>query len=298
MKKEKILWACLNWGMGHVARSIPLLLKEHEKGNEIWLACHPTQQTIFEQYLPEAQYLPLLNYPFQFKGKGNFILDLFVRLPQLLKAIRLENTLVEEWVSKYQFTKVISDHRYGFRSTKVKSIFITHQVHLPLNPFYFLAQRQHRSWMKKFDEIWVLDTVDSKFAGALSKPLDGLELSYIGPQSRFEDEKLVEKDIPFVAVVSGPLIYAQQFVNELIVRNEKIVFLLSTEIVIPSESHHLFIQTDDWLAKDAYMRRAEKIISRSGYSTIMDVYFLQAKYEFIPTPGQWEQVYLKEIHKD
>jgi predicted glycosyltransferase len=43
---------------------------------------------------------------------------------------------------------------------------------------------------------------------------------------------------------------------------------------------------------------SRKIISRSGYSTIMDLAALNCLYkaELIPTPGQTEQEYLKIIH--
>jgi len=49
----------------------------------------------------------------------------------------------------------------------------------------------------------------------------------------------------------------------------------------------------------AYFRGAAKIISRSGYSTIMDLVMLNclSKAELIPTPGQTEQEYLSEYHK-
>ena len=40
------------------------------------------------------------------------------------------------------------------------------------------------------------------------------------------------------------------------------------------------------------IQQAEYIISRSGYSTIMDVVKLQKKSILIPTPGQTEQEYL------
>jgi len=36
------------------------------------------------------------------------------------------------------------------------------------------------------------------------------------------------------------------------------------------------------------------ILSRSGYTTIMDLTKLQKKAFFIPTPGQYEQIYLAE----
>jgi hypothetical protein len=54
--------------------------------------------------------------------------------------------------------------------------------------------------------------------------------------------------------------------------------------------------TDDQLS--AYMLQAEKIVVRSGYSTIMDLAVLGVlnKAEFHPTPGQTEQEYLSQYH--
>jgi UDP-N-acetylglucosamine:LPS N-acetylglucosamine transferase len=40
--------------------------------------------------------------------------------------------------------------------------------------------------------------------------------------------------------------------------------------------------------------KAEFILSRSGYSTIMDIAALQKKSILIPTPGQTEQEYLAD----
>ena len=40
------------------------------------------------------------------------------------------------------------------------------------------------------------------------------------------------------------------------------------------------------------------IISRSGYSTIMDLYTMEAKAFFVPTPGQYEQEYLAKYAKE
>ena len=40
------------------------------------------------------------------------------------------------------------------------------------------------------------------------------------------------------------------------------------------------------------INQSELVISRSGYSTIMDLAVLEKKVFFIPTPGQYEQEYL------
>jgi predicted glycosyltransferase len=55
---------------------------------------------------------------------------------------------------------------------------------------------------------------------------------------------------------------------------------------------------DDELA--SLLKGAKKIISRSGYSSIMDLKALGCldKTEFIPIPGQTEQEYLFELHRN
>lgn len=42
------------------------------------------------------------------------------------------------------------------------------------------------------------------------------------------------------------------------------------------------------------INNASLVISRSGYTTVMDMLWLQKKCIFIPTPGQTEQEYLAE----
>ena len=45
---------------------------------------------------------------------------------------------------------------------------------------------------------------------------------------------------------------------------------------------------------EAALNSSKLIISRSGYTTIMDLAKLEKKAIFIPTPGQFEQLYLSE----
>ena len=59
------------------------------------------------------------------------------------------------------------------------------------------------------------------------------------------------------------------------------------------------VTTYSFLSKEKredFLNRAEIIVSRSGYSTIMDLAILNAKALLIPTPGQIEQEYLSEYH--
>jgi UDP-N-acetylglucosamine:LPS N-acetylglucosamine transferase len=47
----------------------------------------------------------------------------------------------------------------------------------------------------------------------------------------------------------------------------------------------------------AHMRSATHIVSRSGYTTLMDLVALGRSAVVIPTPGQAEQEYLGELHQ-
>jgi UDP-N-acetylglucosamine:LPS N-acetylglucosamine transferase len=50
--------------------------------------------------------------------------------------------------------------------------------------------------------------------------------------------------------------------------------------------------------RESVMNRAKLILSRSGYSTIMDLAVLGKKAIFVPTPGQTEQEYLSRYHME
>jgi UDP-N-acetylglucosamine:LPS N-acetylglucosamine transferase len=48
--------------------------------------------------------------------------------------------------------------------------------------------------------------------------------------------------------------------------------------------------------REELLNRAHLVISRSGYSTIMDLAVIGTKALLIPTPGQIEQEYLSKYH--
>ena len=48
--------------------------------------------------------------------------------------------------------------------------------------------------------------------------------------------------------------------------------------------------------REYLLNRTKLVISRSGYSTIMDLAVIGAKALMIPTPGQIEQEYLGQYH--
>ncbi len=289
---QRILLSPLNWGLGHVSRCIGLIDKLRKRNNEVIVACDVQQKSVFLQYYDDLEFVPHDGYPFKFRGGGNFAKDLFVSRKALNSRLKDELFETDNLVKKHSIDLVISDHRYGFRSDKVNSIFVTHQMQLPVKWFQRSVQRLHRNLIAKYDGIWVLDYPDSSLAGDLSR--GGMKESYIGPCSRFERYSIPDTVIGSVAIISGPDVYAQQLVEEVYAKfGKEVRYILPMGLQLPMGIESI---RGDWLSQDRAILNSETIISRSGYSTIMDNAVLGKKLILIPTPGQAEQVYLAKMH--
>ncbi len=290
IKGKKIVISVLNWGFGHVSRSIGLIRQLKGQGNEVIFVGDEQQSEIIKQYFTEIQLIDHDGYSFNFRGKGRFAVDLFLSLPRLVKQFSKEKRRVEEIVFKEKPDLLISDHRYGFRSDIVPSIFVTHQLQLPIEWYQSAMQLWHKNLINRFDTVWVMDTKDSKFAGKLSASRGFDNVIYIGPYSRFMElpqEENKNKEVDTVLIASGPDIYAQQLVDQY---GKPGVMVVCADSINTPEGVERF--SGDWLRQDELIRNAKQIISRSGYSTIMDAQFLNTRFIIIPTPGQREQEYL------
>ena len=299
--KKRILLSPLNWGMGHVARCIPLINLLIDNGNTLFVAGNKEQLIVFKSYFPTINYVEHDGYPFVFGKRGNFGLDLFKQFRPLKKRLKDELLEVDSLLDSYKIDIVISDHRYGFRSEKAHSILLTHQLNLPVQWFEGWVQKIHNKHLRKFNEIWVPDSSDSSFAGNLSKNKERFNATYIGILSRFSSyEKIPEKTIDKVIILSGPAIYAKVFLQEQLLSvsqdEQNVVIIASQEIVdLHQNSTVKILASTDWKACDQLILSAKKIVARSGYSTLMDLVELKTPFQITPTPGQREQEYLFDL---
>ncbi|MES2590116.1 MAG: hypothetical protein V4622_14140 [Bacteroidota bacterium] len=300
IKNKAILYAVLDWGFGHVTRSIGIIRELLEQENQVIIACNKEQKALFKSYFPNLRYEFLNGYNFQFSGKGNWSWDLWKQRKSFFKTIKSENNFVDSFIQENKIDLIISDHRYGLYSSKVPSIFVTHQLHLPISSLYFFIQNWHEKQIRKFSSVWVLDDEKSSLAGKLSKKIKHQNLNYVGIKSRFEKNKFEQKIYDFLLVISGPKPYSEQFLvevlNEIDFKDKKVAVLHPNSIEI-----HLKMENFDYFPanslkeNDKLFYQSEKIISRSGYSTLMDLQILNKKAILIPTKGQKEQEYLSRI---
>lgn len=292
LSQERILFACLDWGSGHVARSIALLKQLSGQGNELIICCTENQRSVFEAYQVQGTYLPVSGFQFRFKGDGNFTSEMRRNAWRFSRWIKKEQVQTENLVKEYRISVVLSDHCYGFRSNSVRSIFITHQVSLPPKAGW-IAQWIHRKWMNRFSGIWIMDDEQKRLAGSLSNPFP--KSSYIGFYSRFQEQDISVVPNKIVGVVSGPEPYSEQFFYWILERYGSGNLTLISPKLYTQFPENVTAIINDWRAADAAIASAETIVSRNGYSTLMDLQFLRKKAILIPTPGQLEQEYLGEL---
>lgn len=298
---KRILVAPLNWGLGHATRSIPIIKALISHNYQPIIASDGVALKLLKKEFPEifTIELPAYNVTYPTKGK-NFKIKLLKDSPKLIKAIHAEREATKEIVALQNISGIISDNRLGVYSNKIPSVFITHQLHVLSGNTTWLSTKIHQKIIKKFNKCWVPDLKDEpSLSGKLGHP-DHFELptEYIGPLSRFE--KKASKTVNDILVlISGPepqrTLLEEKLLIALTPYQGKIVFVKGimeqkqTKTVLGNMTIYNFM-TSNLLEKT--INESALIISRSGYTSIMDLAKLNKKAFFIPTPGQFEQEYL------
>lgn len=306
MRKTRILVAPLDWGLGHATRCIPVIRELLKHDVDVWLAGEGTQGILLKKEFPQLPFLSLPGYRIHYaKSAAGLLLQIFFQTSKILQAIKKENKWLKEMVNEYGFDAVISDNRYGLYYTKIPSVFITHQL-LIKTPFGkwsdFFLQRINYHYINRFSECWVPDEKgEDNFAGQLSHPekKPAVPFKYVGLLSRFDKTSDHTSANHLLIILSGP--EPQRSILENIIVHQIAHYNGSATILrglpaslsmIPSTNTIHFYNHLSAEKMNAEMQKAEFVIARSGYSTIMDIVKLKKKSILIPTPGQTEQEWL------
>jgi len=301
--KKRILVAPLDWGIGHSTRCIPVINALISNNYEVILAADSRPLHLLSAEFPQLAMIRFEGYNIKYSKYLPMIISMILQIPKLLWNIKKENTALDTIIKEYRIDGVISDNRFGLYSSKVPCIFITHQLEIQTPYFQERIRNFNYKYINKYNSCWVMDDEKINFAGNLSKP-DSLpsNTQYIGIQSRFEKQE-IKKKYDFLAIVSGPepqrTILEKGLIIALKDRKEKSLIVLGKpEHNTNNQIGNLTIKSH-LNAKDlnSAISQSELIISRSGYSTVMDLAKLGRKAIFIPTPGQTEQEYLAHNFK-
>jgi len=310
MKNKKRILVCpLDWGLGHAARCIPIIRELLNNEVEVVIGADRHPLAMLQEEFPKLNFIKLKGYEITYPSNGNMAGHMVKWTPRILKRIGEEHRILKRIITEKHIDAVISDNRYGLWSKSVPCAFITHQILVKSPVFESLIHQLNEQYIRKYTKCWVPDFKDGEtLSGDLAHHFKLPENArFIGALSRFSSEHQQQVD-PFthdvIAIVSGPepqrSIFEEKILNQLRKSNLKAMLVqglagndsYSKEGTIEIHSH---LPTNEM---HNAIRASKIVISRPGYSTIMDMAVLGKKAIFIPTPGQTEQEYLAAYHTE
>ena len=303
MAPRKILIAPLNWGLGHVARCIPIIQALEKMGVTVILASDGVAFHLLKAEFPHLPIHRLPSYRITY-STPNMVRNIARQIPRILLAIRAEHRATERLVQEHGITHILSDNRYGCFSSHAHSILLTHQLHLrvPNRLLQWLANGLLRQALSKFDRIWVPDIAGSpNLSGALSHgPAAHTHTQYVGILSRMRPGPQ-EREYDVAVVLSGPepqrSILENRLLEQAMSLPQKFIFIQGKT---QSKQHYFAadnVEVISYLTSKELNNRllsSRIIVCRSGYSSLMDLAALGKRAILVPTPGQTEQEYLAD----
>lgn len=300
---RKVLVAPLNWGLGHATRCIPIINALIQEGLEPVIASDGVALSLLKKEFPLLKTKELPSYNIEYAKKGsNFKLKMLLNSPKIAHAINAEKKIIKKIVEEEKFCGIISDNRMGVRHKSIPSVFITHQLTVLSGKTTTISTKLHNKYIKKFDVCWVPDMADDpNLSGELGHPKkSSIPVTYLGPLSRFEYQ-IVPKKYDIMVLLSGPepqrTLLEKKLLQEFEQSDKRIVFVRG----LIEQHHKTYVKNNITIHNYLTGKKLEEtinssnlIISRSGYTTVMDLAKLKKKAFFIPTPGQFEQEYLAE----
>jgi hypothetical protein len=311
-KRLKVLFATHDWGLGHATRDLVLMRGLLREGHRVTvLSCGRALQLLREELGPACEYIALRDIP---KPLGRRAFWFYVRmslsLPVVFYTFRRERLLVQRLNQSTPFDRIVSDSRFGVWSPEVPTFHLFHSLRqiIPGRPrgLERLVECSQRRMLSGASGILIPDAPTNGLAGDLCHETACNwqdRLDYIGILSSVRRRPLPQ-DIDYFISISGA--EPQRTIFERLVLQQvgrlqgRIVVALGRPDTMPS------IRDDGRIAIHSYMDRAHQeemmnraalVVTRSGYTTLMELAELRKKALLIPTVGQSEQEYLAHYHE-
>lgn len=306
---KKILVAPLNWGLGHATRMMPLIRESIHNGYEVEIATDGQAYNVLKEAFPELTIHTLPAYHIKYSKNRYLMLRLILQAPKMVQTMRKEHKWLKAYVQENKPDVIISDDRFGMYHSDVKSYYVTHQINV-LMPSYLkflqpLVRFLHRKIIQSYTACLIPDMENNGLSGELAHAKSGFRfpVKYMGVLSRFQGIDCPKPDVlpDVLAVISGPepqRSLLEQLLIELYQDKETSVWIVSGKPESDDIQEINNVKLISHLPSEqlcALMKYTPVLISRSGYSTLMDLFELKRKAILIPTPGQTEQLYLGKL---
>lgn len=306
----KVIYAVCSWGLGHATRSLPVIRKLIKEDNKITIISNGRSLELLKKELGNnIEYFDIPDYPMLLsENSRQFMAKSVVYWPSFIGRMESGLQRLKKILENRKCNRIISDARYDMYNRKIPSFFISHQIRI-LNPlrikmFERGSEIFNLFFFKRFCGIIIPDYKEDNLSGDLShnlRRIDENKLHYVGVISDFKKKK-TKQDIDYLISISGPepqrTMLEETLLSQVDDLKGKVIITLGK-----TESKDKFdkkgVETHSFLSKEKredFLNRAKLVVSRSGYSTILDLAVIGTKALMTPTPGQVEQEYLGQYH--
>ncbi len=313
---KRVLFAVHDWGLGHATRSLLLIRALLARGDTVavLMAPGPGMDLLRSELRGTCEFIEERDIPKPFsRHPAIFYLRMSLDMPRVFALFKREQKLTEKLVAQRGLDCIVSDSRFGVWSREVPSFCILHSLR-QLVPFRLRwlereVERGQRRLLRGFAQILIPDAeADGGISGELGHDpaIDWGEgrLRYIGPLSGVERMDVPE-DIDYFFSISGVEPHQSMLTERVLAALPKLRGRIVVTLGKPQRAGEVrtigHAQVHGYLDRRAQaemLNRARVVVTRSGYTTLMELANLGKRALFVPTPGQSEQEYLARFHRE
>lgn len=233
-------------------------------------------------------------------------------IPSLIYHTIKEHIRLKKIIARYHIDIVISDNRFGLWNKNIRTVYITHQPLIPFPGLFsfmeFTGVYLHRLIIRKYSLCLIPDlpgelNLTGRLSHGVKLPVNTI---FTGILSRFQGyerppDTHTGEQKGITVILSGPEPQRgilEKKLTDLILMSGRQAVIIGGK---PHETQRT--QTTRNITRHNHLNRqamqdvltgSETIITRPGYTTIMELVTLRCSALLVPTPGQTEQEYLAE----
>ncbi len=308
----KVLFAVAAWGLGHATRDLVLIRELLAAGHEVTiLSTERALQLLRSELGSRCSYLELPDIPKPLSRKALFFyVKMSLSMPAVFWTFYREHQFVRQVARSQRFDRIVSDTRYGVFLREIPSYHIVHSLRqiVPGRPreIEIMVELVQKRLLAGARRILIPDQRENGLAGDLCHNLncfDGHNLEYIGILSSVK-RRPVQPDLDYFVTVSGAepqrSIFEKMVLQQAYDLPGRVVIALGKPDVPLSVTSDGRVDVYSYMGRgqqEEMMNRARLVVSRSGYTTMMELAELGKQALLIPTVGQSEQEYLGAYHE-
>ncbi len=309
--KKTVLFAALDWGLGHATRCIPLIDALIELGHTPILASSGHALQFWKNYYPSLQFVTLSSLDVRYNGTAWW--SALLQSPFMIRRLMVDDKkLLKQYLKNNTVDFIVSDNRYGCTYPGIKAVLLSNQLDLlppqnwsglPALSWKIIWRSAFRGFAAPFQELWLPEFEDETLQ--LSKAMlynpTKKPVRYIGLVTRLAVETPTYIKKGTLLLLSGPEPQRTELERLLLAQTHLFPPPLTlvrgnntAKNLAPNEKVNILPEITDPKELTQLIKQHKYVVCRPGHSTLSDLYYCGAHFGVISTPGQPEQEYLAQ----